>query len=174
MRKTKQLCYISAAMVVALALGGCVATPVAIKTPYSVEEHEPYRLEGKNSVTGQAFMRQAGGGTVSCAGTPATLFPDTAFFREAIDIASRGMKPDASGQTRPNRQGSSFRSAACDAQGNFVIERVPAGRWVLVAEVRWWAGPYSPQGGMLRQAVEVKDGATNRFLLTDADVYRAR
>lgn len=174
MRRIMQLGFVSTAMVFAAALGGCTSAPVAIKTPYNIEEHEPYRLEGKNSVTGQAFMRQAGGGTVSCAGTPATLFPDTAFFREAIDIASRGLKPDASGQARPNRDGSSFRRAVCDAQGNFAFERVPSGRWILVAEVRWWAGPYSPQGGMLRQEVEVKEGSTNRFLLTDADLYRAR
>lgn len=157
----------------AIALAGCAGGPVPIKTPYSVEEHDPFRVEGKNTVTGQAFLRQVGGGTVSCAGTTAVLFPDTPFFKEVVDIASRGQKPDASAMPTPNRDRSSHRSAFCDAQGNFTMEAVPAGRWILVAEVRWKTGPYTPQGGTLKRSVQVKDGATNRFILSDSDLYRA-
>ena len=165
---------LAAAVVVAAALAGCAAPRPAVpmKTLYNEAQHDPWRVDGKNTVTGQAFMRQVGGGTVSCAGTTAAIFPDTAFFREMADILGRGGKPDVSAQARPSRDRSTIRNAVCDAQGNFAIEQVPAGRWLLISDVRWSAGR-SPQGGMLMRPIEVKDGAANRFLLTDADLYRA-
>lgn len=167
----------AAAVAVAVAAGmltGCAGALVQIKTRYNAEEHAAYAAKGANSVSGQAFLRQAGGGTVTCAGIAAVLFPDTPFFQETVDIASRGAKPDLAGQSIPKQDRSPLRNTVCDAQGNFVMEEVPAGQWILVTEVRWMAGPYSPQGGLLKKSVQVRDGATNRFILSDGDLYRAR
>jgi hypothetical protein len=58
--------------------------------------------------------------------------------------------------------------AICDAQGNFSIPNVPAGDWILAADVRWVVGG-SRQGGSLQQVVRVVDGGTNRFILSDND-----
>ena len=162
--------YIAAAA--AVVLGGCAVGPraVPVSLPYDRAAYDGYRAIGKNAVTGQAFMRQQGGGTVSCAGLPVLLFPDSPYFREVIQIVARGDTPDTS-NARPGQDGSPVRADRCDAQGNFAITEVPPGRWILASDVVWRAGQ-SIQGGTLARGIEVVDGGENRFLLAGDDLQR--
>lgn len=153
-------------------LTGCVAPPreqVAVKTPFDLAEHAPFRESGKGSVQGQGFLRQAGGGTVTCAGSTVVLLPATPFFKEFVDLYIAGKTPTVT--PPPGDRAPLFRRSQCDAQGNFSFESVPPANWTIMTEVKWVVG-HSPQGGILRREVAVREDAPTRVLLTDADLAR--
>lgn len=82
--KRELLSFVAASM-----LAGCATyaapAPVAITTPFDREAHAPYYLSGTGSIHGQAFLRQQGGGVVTCAGSPigpnATLYFDVELLK---------------------------------------------------------------------------------------------
>lgn len=162
------------AAVAVTALYGCAMPPktVIMKTTFDGEAHRAFIGPGSNAVSGQAFLRQQGGGTVTCAGERVMMVPNTAFFREMLDIAKQGSMPDHVG---PRISESEFRpilrDSQCDAQGNFSFASVPAGSYLIATQVQWVVG-YNRQGGELLKTITVTDGQANRFLLSDAD--RAR
>lgn len=154
----------------AIAVAGCVAPrkTVAVKTKFDPSEYTAYLAKGSTKVTGQAFLRQQGGGTVTCAGARAVLLPATGYFRESTDFLVKGEMVD----NKDNKPGPAFsgllRETRCDAQGNFEFENVPAGRYIVMSEVSWVIAS-SRQGGLVRREVNVVEGGSNRFLLSDAD-----
>lgn len=158
------------ALAAAALLVGCVAPQkqVPIQTQFVPKEHDKYAKEGPNMVTGQAFLRQKGGGTVTCAGARAVLFPATPFFKEMVAITAQGNAPKYEGNSSVRDYAIIARNTRCDAQGNFDFAKVPAGRYLLMSEVVWSVGN-SRQGGALSREVEVVDGGQNRFLLSDED-----
>lgn len=61
-----------------------------------------------------------------------------------------------------------MRMARCDAQGNFAVNELPPGRYLVSAIVTWSvAGRF--QGGKLERAVVVEAGQTAKVLLSDTD-----
>jgi hypothetical protein len=158
------------AVTAAVLVAGCVAPPkpVAINTRFAPADHVAYMTPGTIKVNGQAFLRQQGGGTVTCAGSRAVLFPATGYFRDSTDILARGGIPDISNNRPGADMKALIRETRCDAQGNFEFEKVAAGRYIVMSEVRWTVAN-SQNGGFVKREVEVVDGATNRFLLSDTD-----
>ena len=152
---------------VALAVVGCEhPRPAARSTSYITFDsasHEIYRKEGTGAIKGQGFLRQRGGGTVTCAGSPVYALPDTPFFREVVAAYRAGSKPMMSDFDK-----SVLRSSQCDAQGNFAFTRMPSARWMLFTEVSWTVR-YSRQGGTLMKVAQPSPGETVNVLLTDAD-----
>lgn len=70
----KKLAIISIA---SLALFGCKAAAVKenFNSTFNVDEVSFIKEEGTNTITGNAFLRQRGGGVVTCAGENITLYP---------------------------------------------------------------------------------------------------
>lgn len=167
-------------LIACLGLSGCPAatTPVqqsvSVTTPFSVDEHRGYMKPGVTTVKGQAFLRQQGGGVVTCAGKEVILNPATPFYRELYRIARSGAKPmippappELEEHQRRTGHGIS-RKGQCDAQGNFVFENIPSGRWMVATEVMWTVG-YNPQGGTLVKEIDVPASGAVTAFLTDAD-----
>lgn len=151
-------------------LAGCVSTPpqqppVAMTTQFSAEEHAAWKGEGTATINGQAFLRQNGGGVVTCAGQPVFLMPETPYFEELFSIMRRGRLP----ATAPGEGAKEIaRQTMCDAQGDFVFTKVPAGPWLVTTAVSWTVG-YQQQGGGLLKTIEVSDGEEAAVFLTDTD-----
>lgn len=154
-----------------IAMVGCVATqqtPRQEEVAFQSAEHRSFIRKGANTIKGQAFLRQQGGGVVTCAGNEVIVIPQTVFFHQAIERANstlaieRRMSPDAQGFIRRTR---------CDAQGHFSIANLPDGSWYVVTDVRWFVG-YDQQGGKLIHAIDNLRGATTiQVLLTGENRY---
>ncbi|MFI3118527.1 MAG: hypothetical protein QX203_00935 [Methylococcaceae bacterium] len=138
---------------------------------FNKQEYGP----GLNTVTGQAFLTQKGGGVVTCAGNRVEMHPDTEYFTDIFDGVDRGLQPDH----ELSKDAKDFlKESQCDAQGNFEFHKIPAGKWIITAEVRWdvsfvrnngffYYTATSPQGGYMSKSVNVKDGDYNKFIIAE-------
>ena len=129
-----------------------------------VEDYGPFVGVGDGSIVGQGFMRQVGGGVVTCAGAQVIAVPSTQYTRERFAAALSGLQvndPDAHtfatlGVTKLSR---------CDAQGNFTIENLRPGTWLVATDVTWMVG-YSAQGGSVVGEAQVSEGKATQIILT--------
>jgi hypothetical protein len=156
-------------IVMGIIIGGCTinqrkSASVPMQTTFDYNEHRPYKEKGNNTVTGQGFLRQKGGGVVTCAGSQVFLLPATSYFREAIGHLMQGNDP----QVR-TIDPVYARVGQCDAQGNFIFSGIPDGGWFVVTEVKWSVGP-NLQGGSLFQEINIGGGKTTRVLLSDKNI----
>ena len=148
-------------------LSACAAPqPVQMQSTFDAELHKPFIQDGTGSIKGQGFLRQQGGGVVTCAGNPATMYPATQFFKEAVSILAAGREPQQ-GTNLNEGYGKLLKTSQCDAQGNFTFTGLPAGNWLVLTEVVWVIG-HQRQGGVLMREVTVGDGEA-QVLLTDSD-----
>jgi hypothetical protein len=151
------------------ALTGCaIRPPVKMQTAFDAEEHRPYAQTGANTIKGQGFLRQQGGGVVTCAGSTVLLMPATSFFREFINHYRSGRNPELGGVGVDPGLRAMIKQSQCDAQGNFAFSSLPDGRWFVVTEVKWTVR-YAQQGGALMQELSVANGETAQVLLTEKD-----
>lgn len=156
---------------VIISLSGCVSmhnpgiTPISMRTAFSEQEHAAWTGSGDSAIEGQAFLRQRGGGVVTCAGQRVLLFPNTPYFQEVVSIARGGGQP----ATPPGADAVAVtRNTMCDAEGRFRFDALPAGSWIVGTEVTWQVG-YEPQGGAVVRTVSVDSGKTVSVLLSDGD-----
>ncbi len=84
--------------VVALLISACAGPKVTINSDVSEAELAPYRQGGTASIIGQGFLRQQGGGVVTCAGEQVLLMPDLPPIRQAIEAARHGSQVTMSGR----------------------------------------------------------------------------
>jgi hypothetical protein len=160
----KRLFFISS-ILASLAVSGCVRQERKIEVAFSASEHEPYLKEGTGIVTGQAFLRQQGGGVVRCSGEEVVLLPATSFFREIVQTYKSGFQPSTDWRA-DERYKKLPRKVFCDADGKFKIEKLPSGSWYILSQVRWAVGNAS-QGGQLLEEVQIKANTTTDVILSD-------
>jgi len=140
---------------------------------FNKEEYKLYLESGTNTVTGQAFLTQSGGGVVTCAGESVLMYPDTEYFNQRDSDIAKGcqLTNESTAVTVL------FKSSQCDAQGNFDFYKIPAGNYIISVNVSWDVssvksiGNYyytdnEKQGGPLRKKVTVIDGEINKFIIT--------
>lgn len=147
---------------------GCASTPLnqpqhTIQAAWQDELATHIAQTGPNSVKGSGFMRQRGGGVVTCAGSQVSLIPATPYAIERLRVLY-GSSESGTNQVRaikfiPDPPGyySHMRQTKCDAQGNFNFEGVPDGDYFITLTVSWTVG-YSAQGGNLMQRVRLSGG----------------
>lgn len=156
--------------VAALTTGCAVAPPPTapsvypIHAPFDEREARTMLERGTNTIKGNGFARQRGGGVVTCAGSTVFLVPATGYARERFRNMygnEEGGPLRISGSYRfepdPPQYRQLTRVTKCDAQGDFQFDQVADGDFYVVTGVVWQVG-YSPQGGQVMQRVSVKDG----------------
>ena len=126
--------------------------------------------QGASTVTGQAFLRQRGGGVVTCAGNTVIMYPNNIYF-----LAKRNGAPEV----EINAESSSMeKSTQCDATGNFEFNNIQNGGWVIETTVGWdvpeinRVGYYyfissNRQGGLMRKEITVRSNEKNRFIISN-------
>ena len=158
----------------ALLLTACQAPTYNIVAPFNEKEAEVALKKGNNTIKGEAFLRQAGGRVVTCAGYEVSLTPVTAYATERImalyGTAEKGQNI-LGWQARnynfvPNepRYFELRKTTVCNSTGYFEFKNIKDGSYYLVTSVLWTNGQ-AWQGGSLMQKVSVKDGETVEVIL---------
>jgi hypothetical protein len=129
-------------------------------------------------VKGTAFLRQGGGGVVTCAGNEVILFPktpysteflekefinDSAFFPGWFSNGKGYRKAVSSYVYRPDSEFQ--KSTICDAQGNFEFNKIGDGEYYVSTAV-YWEVARKPQGGKLVQYVKIQNNETKKVVIS--------
>ncbi|MDO5642138.1 MAG: hypothetical protein Q4G26_07080 [Paracoccus sp. (in: a-proteobacteria)] len=153
-------------------LSGCLQNTVEMTNAFNPNAGTYILANGTASINGQGFMRQAGGGVVTCAGENVELVPATAYQEERIKIiygsTSGGSRTSGIGDVPPPIAAGAERlkrTTQCDAAGNFEFNGLAAGDYYVHTEVRWIAGQYSPQGGVLAKRIKITNGQRAKIIL---------
>lgn len=155
-----------------LALAAC-ATPITVTAPFVAEEVAYVSTRGSATVSGQAFMRQMGGGVVTCAGEEVMLIPAGRYATELMTRMfgnPQGGRMGALSVMAPSETPTQFREmqrrAQCDAEGDFAFSGVANGPYYVLTRVIWTAGDsFVPEGGYVARRIEVRGGRDQRVLL---------
>lgn len=175
----------AAGITIAALLAGCATLGTRdiayqVSAPFDEAETASAIAEGTGRIAGSAFLRQKGGGIVTCAGSPVLLIPATKYALERLGVfygaelvpgetvvrsvfleSSRNLvfNPD------PLKFQTLVRSTLCDAQGEFVFEDIKDGEYLITTEVMWQV-INSREGGFLVRPIVVKNGKTERLIIT--------
>ncbi|WP_069299778.1 hypothetical protein [Neptunicoccus sediminis] len=157
----------------ALILGACVGRDLEITAKFDPREAAFVKQGGSAHLSGQAFMRQNGGGVVTCAGEEVNLFPATRYaterFAKIYGDVSGGRINVFQGVTQkgvPPEYLQYRRIAMCDAEGDFEFNGVAAGTYYVQSRVLWTVpNSYFPEGGSVAKRVTVRPGQKLRVLL---------
>lgn len=144
---------------------------VELLQPFDAAQATRQMAAGTALVKGSGFLRQSGGGVVTCAGSKVVLIPATEYASERVRYiyGSResGMAKDWRHTFNPDYAvyTALTKSTTCDAQGNFQFERVADGDFYATTVVHWFVSGRS-QGGMLMRRFTVKDGSADPVVVT--------
>lgn len=156
-----------------LSLSACVGRDLEITAKFDPREAAFVKNGGSARLSGQAFMRQNGGGVVTCAGEEVNLFPATKYATERF----AKIYGDVSGGRINVFQGVSLkgvppeyleyrRVATCDAEGDFEFSGVAPGTYYVQSRVVWMVpNSYFPEGGSVAKRVTLRSGQRLRVLL---------
>lgn len=160
-------------LVIVGTLAGCAAPQrptVAINSPFDIAQAQMLVKDGTNTIRGNGFLRQRGGGVVTCAGSEVVLVPATYYARERIAYlyGTGGMNrqrlnpvfvPD------PPEYRTITKKTRCDAQGNFTFERVADGDFFVTTGVHWQVGGAN-QGGPIMSRARVSGGESISLVIS--------
>jgi len=156
-------------------LSGCAANrrpappaPTMMAT-YTHADHAAHIGAGPTRIVGQAFLRQRGGGVVTCAGALVFAYPDTPYFDGLMNyLQAGGSARDSAVSEHVAALG---RATRCDARGDFILDNLPAADWIVMTEVTWVAGNWN-QGGTLRKLVSTRAAREAKVLLGEESLRR--
>lgn len=166
----------------AIGISGCALNPpapvqkIALKANFDAPATLDAMSPGNSKIEGNAFMRQMGGGVVTCAGSAVHLIHLNEYSmermkhiygfppREKETLARQIDAPKM--EFFPNSPvfAESVRSGQCDAQGNFEFKNVKPGNYYVATSVTWRVGTLA-QGGAIATKVVVQDEETTKVIL---------
>lgn len=166
--------YIAAISALAI-LSGCVTPakvePYKISVPFDEAQAKRQIADGVNIVKGSGFMRQRGGGVVTCAGADVYLVPATEYAKARVTrlygsiLGGVNYRERVYFEPNPASYLELTKSTKCDAQGNFSFERVADGDFYVQTSVQWEVAN-SYQGGTILKSISVKNGQIETVILT--------
>jgi hypothetical protein len=149
---------------------GCASMePMVVPVAFDPQAGSWILERGSGSIGGQAFLRQQGGGVVTCAGAMVGVLPATAYATERMRLlyqsTERGFNQLRRVEDAPMDYQQQTRQAQCDAQGRFRIADLPPGEYYLVTRVVWAVGG-AQQGGSIMRRVRLAPGQNAEVILT--------
>ena len=174
--------YVLILMVVAcLGMMGCVQsqqpTLIPMTTAFNAEEARGQLEPGNNTIKGSAFLRQRGGGVVTCAGEEVRLTPQTNYADERMRNLylsnERGFNPIRPGGQLERENASTdpdyvdlIQKTTANAHGEFAFKELKDGTYYITVPVHWMVGRGHHQGAVLMQRVEVSGEETKEIVMT--------
>jgi hypothetical protein len=165
--------WLSAIFIISMA--GCASAPVKLNTKFDADEAKKLMEKGNNAIEGNAFLRQRGGGIVTCSGMTVQLVPATAYATERalayFGTTERGFAPDEGifnkkMPPRPVDYDKYSKTAVCDSEGRFKFKDLADGTYYVTTAITWMAGDYSRQGGLLLKKVYLQDDETSEVIMS--------
>ena len=159
-----------------LSLSGCASLPAQepLKQTVKFNEAEAKKMlaVGNNTVYGSAFLKQMGGGVVTCAGETVRLIPATMyatermkyFYGPSVDYSVGVYFGGKSAEDNAPYE-SNIKTTVCNQNGDFSFDNVADGSF-YVSTVVLWKVAHRIQGGGLAQRVNVKSGEKKQVILT--------
>ena len=142
-------------------LAGCATPtpPAPLQSTFNADEVAFIHEQGTNTIEGNAFLRQRGGGVVTCAGEIVALIPKGTYSTELMvrlygAATVPGYRPYYLGRNAPVGPKAFYfasRHTVCDSDGRFKFENVAAGSYFVRCAVKWEV--QSIQGGYLMEPV---------------------
>ena len=154
-------------------LSGCATRPTFVATETYETPDYLVDVQGTGEVTGTGFMRQRGGGVVSCAGEEVHLLPVTAYTTERINFiygspeGGKWIRDINTGTPRDEQYIADTRIAKCHVDGRFTFEDVPAGDYYVATNIVWQVNAYSWEGGAIMRPVTVVADETADMVLNN-------
>ena len=160
-------------LLVFLVIAGCMGRTIETTVPFDPNEVAYINKSGSATIDGQAFLRQNGGGVVTCAGETVTLIPAGQYATQRMSQIFGDVKGGRinayQGANQDNidpRYLTMVRTTACDAEGDFVFNKVANGDYYVATRVVWSVpGSYVSEGGGLARRVSIRGGRSTRVLL---------
>jgi hypothetical protein len=161
----KKLIFLAALVLVGCAHRAPQQPRWAAVTDQTEAEYDRFKVSGKSTLAGQAFLTQQNGGVVKAAGRTVTLDPVTStsenwWYQAGRVYARRFSTPPSAGFTNARR------SVTADADGRFKFTDLPAGSYYVRTEVTWEIGGYHPtQGGLVGKRVDIGENESKDVIL---------
>jgi len=160
-------------LAITLLLSAACAREIVTTVPFDPSEVSFINQTGSGQISGQAFLRQNGGGVVTCAGQDVTLVPAGAFARERITAIYGNMNGGRINVFQSaNQEGvdpqyfALMRTTSCDAEGDYEFNGLAAGAYYVTTSVLWTVpGQFVPEGGAMSKLVQLGSGESKRVLL---------
>jgi hypothetical protein len=158
-------------------LAGCVSAVrvVSLKQPFDKDKADRLLRPGNNTIRVNAFLRQEGGGVVTCAGEDVRLVPVTELadehitvrygsplggyvsFFQAAYVRIINEDPEYTGKQR---------TATCSSDGRVTFDKVANGSFYITTLVSWTVQNVK-QGGFLSKRVSVEGGENIEVVLSN-------
>jgi hypothetical protein len=143
---------------------------VSTGAPFDISAFKPYAAKGSGKISGQAFLKTAGGEVKVAAGDKIELWPATPYIKDIRTIKDSGagvanLTHEIVAEMKPY-----IRDVIADAQGNFEFNDLPPGEYMLETYLTWKVpGRYGlyDTGGVISAFVTIAEGESKRVILTD-------
>jgi hypothetical protein len=161
-----------------------LATPPQIASseptiPFDESALQPFAGKGTSTITGQAFLKTAGGEVRYGAGDNVLLIPVTPYTTEKVTDLVKAKGEDSSmlagvylsillGDIRMQKY---IRTVVGDGSGNFEFQNIPAGDYYIVCPIYWSVpnpdlGITDETGGVANTKTHIGDGETVKVVVT--------
>jgi hypothetical protein len=179
---TNFTCFIAIAAFVA----GCVTPQRQLTTPQAAVPQPtvpfdesallPFAGKGTSTITGQAFLKTAGGEVRYGAGDNVLLIPVTPYTTQEVGWADStliiaGVPTPTSQNMFDLRLQKYIRTVVGDGSGNFEFQNIPAGDYYVLCPIIWSVPNYElgiidKTGGVAHAKTHVDDGETVKVVVT--------
>ena len=172
MKKNQWLSVFAMLTVLTIACVPQVST-VPLQQPFDKAQADRLLRPGNNTIKVNAFLRQAGGGVVTCAGEEVGLVPATEMAKERITAlygsVNGGYRDIHAGNIKFENADPAYivtqKTALCSSDGRVIFEKVTNGDFYIVTRVIWMV--QVAQGGTLAKLISVKGGETKDVVLSN-------
>lgn len=150
-------------------LGGCASMgkPLAMRQPFDAAAAARIHVEGKASISGQAFVRQSSGKLLRAVGTDIYLIPRTAYSDERMAAVYGEGNTKKWGRNLADADPAYeeyMRKTVASSGGSFRFDRVADGGYYVVAMI-FVPGEYSGFEFPILERVTVKGGRSVKVVM---------
>jgi hypothetical protein len=150
---------------------GCVTQTTPQPTiPFDESALLPFGGKGTSTITGQAFLKTAGGEVRYGAGDNVLLIPVTPYTTEKVEwfVGANSINAGIGIMALQNNLGLQkyIRTVIGDGSGNFEFQNIPAGDYYILCPIFWSVPDSDMTGGVALAKTHVGDGETVKIVVT--------